>query len=638
MTFKDVVFKNIKGSSKKYLAYFLSSSFSIFLFFVYAVLILNKDINNRDDTEVLTYVFPITMVAIALFSIFFINYAHAAFIKGRNKEFGIYFSLGMNGKELKKLISIENTVICGASLFTGIGAGALFSRFFTMIIMSLLEIKNIRFSLDYKPFLLTVVVFAFIFLTVMLATYISMRKMDISSLLRETRKSEGKEYSLFDLVFGALGIIIMALSVVFLIIIAKQDDLNSNPIVLMLYMGTAFIGVYLTLSHGGNLIFHLIKGSRYYYRNMLFLTQLHYKFGQNKKIIFILSVLSTMTIFLVASPFSLFSLSETIAEMEKNHLEYVETAAINRLSDDELNKIVESNNLASNTKLKFIFLSTIKGAINLKCCKPVISVDEYNMLTKNKLVLKKGEAFNVIIDWQPGVHGINPGSIHELYVGEDSYPLRFIASERQNWIAGVKSFPTDSIAVINRYDYKKLLSSITEQNIGYYHLIQFKNWKKSKPVVIELKKTLGNSELMVGSMIDTYDDLRKGYSVFLFVCTVMGILFFVSGGSVLYFKQYTELPDTKVAFYKLYKVGINDLEMKKIIGKELFIVFFLPLLFGTFLGVSLIYLMTYIVGGEAIMKEFLTNASIVVAIYFLSQGIFYIITRNRYMKEISVNY
>jgi len=74
--------------------------------------------------------------------------------------------------------------------------------------------------------------------------------------------------------------------------------------------------------------------------------------------------------------------------------------------------------------------------------------------------------------------------------------------------------------------------------------------------------------------------------------------------------------------------------MKSVVGKELFVVFFLPLLFGTFFGTSLIYLTTYIVGGESIIGEFLRNAFFVVAVYFASQGVFYQITRVKYIGEI----
>jgi putative ABC transport system permease protein len=276
----------------------------------------------------------------------------------------------------------------------------------------------------------------------------------------------------------------------------------------------------------------------------------------------------------------------------------------------------------------------MKGTDITKERKPVVSAGEYNALTKSQVKLLKGEAINIIVDWYPGSNGIEPGSTHEFTDGIKKFSYRFLDSRRGEWIAGVQSFPTNSVVVISDEDYKELSASVTDQNIGYYHLINFKNWKTSQDETAALKKALGESEYKLIAITDNYESLKNGYSVFLFVSTVMGILFFVAGGSVLYFKQYTELPEAKVTFRKLYKIGISDKEMKSIIGKELAAVFFLPLIFGSFLGVSLIYLMTYIVGGEAIIREFLMNASAVVAIYFLSQGIYYVITRNKYNQEI----
>jgi putative ABC transport system permease protein len=635
MTFRDVVIKNFKGSFRQYFAYYLSSSFSIMLFFMYATLILNKQLEKRDDTEALAYVFPITMVAIAFFSVFFINYAHSAYIKGRNGEFGIYITLGIHTKELRKLINLESIIIDAASLLTGIGVGTLFSRLFQMVILSLLDINDITFSLDYRPFLITILVFFFIFLTVMIRTFLRMNRLDISGLLREVRNSEGREYDRRDPIFGGLGLIIMAGSVVFLVIIANQEKLNSNPLVLMTYMVTAFLGVYLTLSNGGNLVIHLIKKSTFYQKHLLTIAQLHYKFNQNKKIIFVLSVLSTMTIFLVASPFSLFRLSESIAEMQEYHLEYVETDTMNKLPEGKLDDILNGHGVKSNSTVKFIYLSTKKNSELLRDSKPVVSASDYNSLTGSKIELSEGEAFNAIIDWRPGNQGIEQGSEHELYVGNDIYSFKFIDSRRGDWIADMSAFPAGGIVVISDVDYQKLSANITDKNVGYYHLINFDHWKNSEKVVNELKAALGQSELKLIYIMDYYESLKSNYSVFLFVSTVMGILFLVAGGSVLYFKQFTELGEAKQTFKKLFKIGITDKETKRIIGGELFVVFFLPLLFGTFLGVSLIYLMTYIVGGEEIIREFITNAFVVVALYFVSQGVFYLITRSKYIGEIT---
>ena len=109
-------------------------------------MLFNEDLKGTEQMELVSYVFPITLVAIGAFSIFFISYAHRTFIKGRNKEFGIYMSLGMNEKDIKNLVLLENVLICIGSMVVGIAIGTLLSRLFQMVVLSMMEIDNIDFQ------------------------------------------------------------------------------------------------------------------------------------------------------------------------------------------------------------------------------------------------------------------------------------------------------------------------------------------------------------------------------------------------------------------------------------------------------------------------------------------------------------
>lgn len=106
-------------------------------------------------------------------------------------------------------------------------------------------------------------------------------------------------------------------------------------------------------------------------------------------------------------------------------------------------------------------------------------------------------------------------------------------------------------------------------------------------------------------------------------------------GIVLYFKQFSEIEEMKKTFMQICKIGITRKEISRIISKELLIIFYLPLLFGSYMGVSLIYLMTFIVGGGDIIKQFVQTASVVIGIYFILQSIFFFVTRKRYMVELT---
>ncbi len=285
MTFKNVAAKTFKKNIRNYSSYFLCSCFTIMLFFMYTTMLFNDDLKDTDQMELVGYVFPITLVAIGAFSVFFISYAHRTFIKGRNKEFGVYMSLGMNDKDIKNLVLLENVLIGVGSMVTGVAVGTLLSRLFQMVVLSMMEIDNIEFQLSMKSYIVTIAVYFVIFAIVLIETNVKMKKMSIGILLKGARQREGIEYRKRDTILGVIGFVIMIVSVVSVAIIASNDKWNSNAAILAIYMVLSFGELYMAISHGGNYVIHLFKKSKNYYKNLVSITQIHHKFNQNKNII-----------------------------------------------------------------------------------------------------------------------------------------------------------------------------------------------------------------------------------------------------------------------------------------------------------------------------------------------------------------
>lgn len=636
MTFRNVAVKTFKKNIRNYSSYFLCSCFTIMLFFMYTTMLFNEDLKGTEQMELVSYVFPITLVAIGAFSIFFISYAHRTFIKGRNKEFGIYMSLGMNEKDIKNLVLLENVLICIGSMVVGIAIGTLLSRLFQMVVLSMMEIDNIKFQLSMQSYMVTIGVYLIIFAIVFLETNMKMKKMNIGILLKDARQREGVEYRKRDTVLGVLGFVIMIVSVVSVAIIASNDKWNSNPAILAIYMIVSFAGLYMAISHGGNYVIHLFKKSRNYYKHLVSITQIHHKFNQNKKIIYILSILSTMTIFLVASPFALLRLSEDIALLNPYNLEVIEGSNAYNISGEELDNTFSKYDIHKSLDLPF-FVGEIRlnGSVETMQ-KPIMSVSNYNQIVEQNVTLDEGEVIQYILDWTPGLHGVVLGEHYDILVGETSILATMKDSTRSTW--NIIALGNDGIIVMNDNDYEKLQGMSNMENQYYYHGLQFRDWKNSGDSVLALKEQLNEkAEYPINSTITGYNDLKKGYSVFLFVTTVLGILFFVASGSVLYFKQFSEIGEMKKTFFQMYKIGITRKEISQIIGKELVIIFYLPLVFGSYMGVSLIYLMTFIVGGGDIIKQFIQTASVVILLYFVLQSIFYYITKRNYMTELMKN-
>jgi putative ABC transport system permease protein len=80
---------------------------------------------------------------------------------------------------------------------------------------------------------------------------------------------------------------------------------------------------------------------------------------------------------------------------------------------------------------------------------------------------------------------------------------------------------------------------------------------------------------------DIYTDRAAGYSIYgglLFMGAFFTILFLCTTVLIIYYKQISEGYDDKERFETLQKVGMDDLEVKRTINKQILIVFFLPLI------------------------------------------------------------
>lgn len=640
MTFKDVVVKNFFGNIKQYLSYFLCSTYTITIFFMYAVIMFNENVTTEAD-DFLGAVFPLAITAVSVFSVFFITYAHMTFVKGRNKEFGIYCSLGMDQKELKRMVHLENLLISAASLFSGMLIGTLFSRLFQMAIMSMMQIENMEYQLNYRAFLLTLIVFILIFGLVFAMTSIKMNRTDINSLLKDARQSEAKSSGKQNVVLGFAGIILIMVSAVLIKVITSYETLTTNPAMLLMFAAPAFLGIYLFLSYGLNALVQWMKASRFYFRHLLEITEIQYKYSTNKKIIFILSILSAMTIFFVASPFSLLRVVEQIADDGSHHLEYASVQDRNILSDSQVDEIIQESgaHVTNHQDVSFLYLYQSQENQAIENSRIVVSVSEYNAMTGKNLTVEKGQAINIHNNWIPGTFGIEPGKTYSLYAGSKAYSFQILTSGRGKWIAKMNTFPAASEFIINDEEYDEIYQEVTEHGeqtnqIATYHFYDFQHWKGEEKVVALFEEKLKDASLPINSILRTYEDLKNGYSVMLFVCSVLGILFFTAGGGVLYFKQFSELGEARKTFHRLFKIGITEKEMRKNIGHQLLFVFYSPLIFGSFVGIGLIYLMTYLVGGDYVVEEFMKNAWMVTGVYFVAQSVFYMITKKKYVSEV----
>lgn len=621
MSFKDILRKNFIKNMRKYLSYFFSGTFCITMFFMYLTLLLLDNVIESCGEYPLKMLFGITSICVAIFSIFFINYSHQNFVRNKKKELGIYMILGMDERNVRKILILEATIIAFASVLSGMLIGTLFSRYFQLIVVKLVDVERIRYQLTVLNFLIPLLVFGVIYVVCFFFSNRALKKEDISTIIKDNRRKTSKAYRKIDGVFALLGMLGICFSTIFILNVAGDNKINSKVWVFLSFIVSGYLGLYFLIRFGGKTLIHLLKKSRHYERKMLVVSEIDHKFGQNLKVMLILVVLASLIVMLVGSPISLVTISSDIAEDSSKDLQFASVLGYNEAYVSEL---LAQKELSAHEISNLTYTQDTNGKI-----KPVTSVSEYNSLMNTELVVNQGEIYNLITTWMPGTLGMEIGAFYELRCKEQTFTYQICESLKGGW-EYLGLFPSDSILILSDEDYKIINSSLEQVEV---HTISFLNgWKDTAKLVSDLAKELGE-EAFITSRIETYKELKNGYSVFLFVCCFMCFMFFVSSGSVMYFKQYNEVDEDKEQYKRLYKIGINDKEMKRNISIKLFVVYFVPML-GSIMGMLNMFYLSNLFGGSNIVGTFMKYAVVGAVLYGVSQLIFYIALRANYIREV----
>lgn len=662
MTFKDVAVKNFKFNFRRYFAYFLCSSFSIMILFMYSTLLFNNELTKKLMDTPIYDMMKVSLIVIGTFSFFFISYAHSSFMKSRNREFGLFLTLGMTKKDIGIIIKVENSFIILISLIFGLIAGTVFSRLFFMVVTRILQLKGINYILNYNSYALSIGVFLLIYIIVILLTKIYTNKLEIIELLKNSRKAEINK--LKHPIIGLLGIASLVASFILMHLTFTEVIFKNQLPMIAVYIIMCLVGVYLCISQFGSMIIHFSRRRKKgYYKNIISITEINHKFNQYKKVLYVVSILSGAAIFFIGLTFSLYiNTNDFIENRYPYDIMYVETSKENKLPEEELNKILNNGktSLTESKSVDFIQMelykieNTEKKEYELFSRKITIySEKEINKLLSKKIDVVKGQAITSkqskeVNPWyeENEVIKLEDAKNHKTYKFDFQQEIygslvNYNANSRYDTIFGI---------ILDDEDYNNLLK---DNEICNFRLFNFKDWKSTESIfsnlMSKLKKSNGFLEednlwkpngtwefndlepLKPISKLMMYDSFLEFNGFYLFVMCFIGSLFFLSSGVVLYFKVYTDLEDTKIRYKKLFKIGITDCEMKKVISKELKPIFYLPVALGSMLGIGYIAVLFV---NFALYRKILVDSMIVVSLYILLQTIFYFITRKKYFSEV----
>uniref|UniRef100_UPI003F82CA82 ABC transporter permease n=1 Tax=Enterococcus innesii TaxID=2839759 RepID=UPI003F82CA82 len=221
MNFRQLIIRNLRGNFRTYAAYFVSSAFAAMVFYIFSLLLfhpqLEENLSNSGTLSELAKVgLSVALVVIALLSLLFLWYTFVVFLKRRKRDLAIYLILGIEEKDLRKILFVENALLGTCATVTGIGLGILLTKLLLLIAQNVMYLtEGLKFMVPMEGLGLTFGIYVFIFLLISFFSTRALQGEQIISLIKENEKPRPEPKSHWALAFSGIILLVAGYGSVF---------------------------------------------------------------------------------------------------------------------------------------------------------------------------------------------------------------------------------------------------------------------------------------------------------------------------------------------------------------------------------------------------------------------------------------
>lgn len=646
--FKSLASRNVKKSAKDYLIYFFTLTFAVCLFYTFNSIKAQFEVLGIPDT--LNYL-AASQSAVAVVSVvscviigFLVAYANNFLMKRRKKEFGIYFVLGMERKDVSRLLMQETIKIGALSLVSGLFLGIFASQGLSMITAGLAGAGFGGYQFVFSPGAAAAAILFFVltFVCVHIFNIRQVKKMELIDLLyAERRNEERPEPGKRDGMTALFSILIIAAGYFVIHRWAGSFFLTS----ILVGGGLTAAGTILFfLSASGPAMYLLRRRKSFYYRGlrMFDVNQL----GSRIKTAGSSIAAACILMYLAVSTMSIsMGLGQSAIIGKKQLVPY--DVSIEYTYGDEMDTELKNHSIIEELENKNAEITKYLGPSAEFTLYTMGDLNDYDLF--GKFAVNKREE-SLYGDYAVTVIGLEDYNRVRKLLGEKPVSLE------ENQYALVYNNP-DAKKVLERYseaqDKPMEIGSIPltlKKGAIYETTLNNQNVFKDTGVLLVPQKAAENSKpfmkisnsMYKGNKDDAYTAVKKdmldvnffdynsstdlrvelmsNQLTNMYVGNYLGITFLVTAGAVFALQMLTQSSENEKRYILLSKLGVDEREMKKSLLTQLKIYFGLPFFVAAVHSVFIIsgvyQVIPYLTTG-AIWKNILFGAGLAAGIYIV---------------------
>ena len=655
---------NLIKNRKLYYPYTLATILVIAITYIFTSLTLNSHLDDLPGADAIKMVLGLGLGIVALSSGIIVLYANSFVMKNRSKELGLYSVLGLEKRHLFSMIFKETVIMGFVTLLLGIGVGSLFDKLIYAFLQRIIgESTGLVSTFQVMSIPIVLVIFACIFSLLILVNGFRLLRLNPLQLTKDGLKGEKKGRFLVLQTLLGLGTMgygyYLALSV-------------QNPVTAIISFFLAvllvILGTYLLFNAGTTVVLQLLKKKKsYYYKpnNMISISNLVFRMKKNAVGLATIAILSSMVLVTLVGAASIYAGKKDYLASATPH-DYsvagnkVDLTSTKKLMDDFLIKTGEQAN--EEVAVSYLFFG-IKNQETNKLT--VFTKNERKVVPKSIVLVFSQETFKQLTGKELNLSS-NQIALYtknktlktqkSLSIDGKNYQIHRQLGDFIN-----KKIPNIYKIIVSDYSYlvvpdiKIFESSMKGTSIAQatYVGVNVKDpthdAKKNSDLLDQMtdketqqlaRQTTGVSQsyLTANSRYDAEGMVNGFVGGTFFIGIFLSIIFMLGTVLVIYYKQISEGYEDRERFVILQKIGLDDLQVKQTIRKQVLTVFFLPLIFA-FIHLAFAYhMISLIVRIIGVLNPdlMLVVTIIVCGVFFLAYVLVFALTSRSYRRIVSM--
>ena len=645
MTLFDLVIRSMRKNIKHYYLYFFALIFSVVLYFVFATLQHDTAIVAKTGESMnFESAFKVAGILLIIIAGIFVVYANAIFLKRRSREIGLYQLIGLTKGAIARLLIIENTLLSAGALIIGIGSGMLVSRVFLLLLMKLVGHDGfIALSFSGGAVIQTAVVFFAIILLTSAQMLYTVYRSTLLGLFNADKKGENpkKPKTFVSAVLALLGIGLIVFGYWL-----STDMMNEMLLFNMLaVLASTILGTYLVFRVTISWLFYQIRARKQGHlglNNSLSIASLMHRMKGNANSLTIITVLSAMTLAMLAGSYSLYYSTEQEARymMPHDFMLQNDEDLVGQFGDELKAEGIDFTNTTiellevSGSFEKGVFPEW-EGPREGSYAFSIVSDQQLQKAGFQVEAPEKGSA--VMHDWTYAMSMTQMKLPFDVTITSGTNDIQFrITGLGKGNVVNYLSVGTQLVVDAAYFEELKiqLLSESEEntvQNVFAVNVVDQNQLARASEIFAQPKYEEDDNGhySFYPDYYTMYEDSIQSNGLLIFIAGFLGLVFLISTGSILYFKQMTEAEQEKQSYATLRQLGftVKDI-MRGIIRKQVF-VFGFPLAIGLLHSVFAIKAASFI-----FMSDITVPTTIAMGLYVLIYLIFAVLTVGYYRKTV----